>query len=272
MNTNTRFEQFIREKQYLLNVSPCTVSWYRHALKWLPCENPNKDELFDMVIRMRERGLKPTGCNAAIRAINCYLRWSGSEMHVKPLREPQEPLPVFTEGQVALLLSFRPSGLQCAATHVLTLLLLDTGIRISEALRIRREDIDENNLLLTIRGKGGKCRIIPFSYGLRKRLHLSATQVLFPFGRCLALRRVKALCRKLGFEPPPRTLHAFRHTFAVNYIRRGGSVFHLQKMLGHSSLEMSRRYANLQVGDLQMVHERISLLSPYRGRRAGGLS
>jgi len=60
----------------------------------------------------------------------------------------------------------------------------------------------------------------------------------------------------------PRTLHTFRHTFATNYLRRGGSVFHLQKMLGHTSLEMSLRYVNLQVEDLQRVHQQVSLLSP----------
>src|SRR5258706_183254 len=76
-----------------------------------------------------------------------------------------------------------------------------------------------------------------------------------------ALHDVKRLCKRLGFEPPARTLHAFRHTFAVNYLRRGGSTFHLQKSLGHTSLEMSRRYANLTTEDLSAVHARISLLS-----------
>jgi integrase/recombinase XerD len=47
----------------------------------------------------------------------------------------------------------------------------------------------------------------------------------------------------------------------VNYLRRGGSVFHLQKVLGHSTLEMTRRYANLMTEDLQAMHERVSLLS-----------
>ena len=75
------------------------------------------------------------------------------------------------------------------------------------------------------------------------------------------LRDVKLLCGRLGFVPPGRTLHSFRHTFAVNYLRRGGSVFHLQKVLGHSTLEMTKRYCNLVTSDLQAVHQRISLLA-----------
>jgi integrase/recombinase XerD len=74
-------------------------------------------------------------------------------------------------------------------------------------------------------------------------------------------RDVRRLCRIFGFEPPARTLHAFRHTFAVNYLRRGGSTFHLQKSLGHTTLEMTRRYANLTTDDLSAVHRQISLLS-----------
>ncbi len=72
---------------------------------------------------------------------------------------------------------------------------------------------------------------------------------------------VKQLCEDFGFIAPSRKLHAFRHIFAVNYLRRDGSVFHLQKVLGHSMLEMTRRYANLVTADLQAVHERLSLLA-----------
>jgi integrase/recombinase XerD len=67
--------------------------------------------------------------------------------------------------------------------------------------------------------------------------------------------------RSVGFDAPERTLHAFRHTFAINYLRKGGSVFHLQKVLGHSSLEMTRRYVNLITEDLQVIHQRVSLLA-----------
>src|SRR5258708_4094424 len=104
------FEQFIRERRYLQNISPSTVSWYSHALKWLPTESPTQAELKETVLRMREKGLKATGCNAAIRAINAYLHWSSqpsrkcgagcTHPRVLSLKEPEIVLPTFTTAQV----------------------------------------------------------------------------------------------------------------------------------------------------------------------------
>jgi integrase/recombinase XerD len=68
-----RHEDFIRERQYVMNVSPATIRWYTSALKWLDAEAPTQEESTRLVVRMRERGLKATGCNAATRAINAYL-------------------------------------------------------------------------------------------------------------------------------------------------------------------------------------------------------
>ena len=190
------------------------------------------------------------------------------------MKAPIEVLPTFTEQQIRLLVAWKPKGKYQRRLHLFVLFLLDTGCRISEALGLRVSEIDFDNLLVTLDGKGRKQRVVPFSFELRKALFRYCTDcnrkpesLLFAnctetlLGRRNILRDVKLLCPKLGFKPPARTLHAFRHTFAVNYLRWGGSVFHLQKVLGHSSLEMTRRYANLVTADLQAVHERVSLLS-----------
>ncbi len=280
-----RFEQFIRERQFLSNVTPSTVEWYQNSLKWLPSDSPTQDDLKDAVLRMREKGLKPSGCNSAIQALNCYAHWAsvgadskcGSGCRhpkVTQLKVPQLVLPTFTPQQVRLLLTWKPKGKYQRRLHLVILFLLDSGCRISEALGLRVREIDFENMLATLDGKGRKQRVVPFSFELRKAMFryckefsrtpdslLFANRTQTKLGRRNVLRDVKLLCKRLGFGPPARTLHAFRHTFAVNYLRRGGSVFHLQKVLGHSSLEMTRRYANLVTEDLQKVHEQVSLLS-----------
>jgi len=157
--------------------------------------------------------------------------------------------------------------------QVLMLTLFDTGCRISEVLGCRWSDCDFDNCLLKVMGKSRKERLVPFSVELRRQPYklridsgqypefLFATASGRPLSARNVLRGVKRLCIRLCVEAPERTVHAIRHTFAVEYLRRGGSVFRLQQALGHSSLEMSRRYANLQTADLQAVHRRISLLA-----------
>src|SRR6267378_7270444 len=93
-----RHQEFIKYKTYLQNVSPATLRWYTHAFNWLPVELPTQGELNNVVVHMREAGLKATGTNAVIRALNHYLHWnSGStakcgagctHLHVRPLKEP----------------------------------------------------------------------------------------------------------------------------------------------------------------------------------------
>ena len=65
------FNDFIRERRYLNNVSPATISWYTHAFKWLPANRQHKEQLKDTVLRMREKGLKETGCNCRNPRYQC---------------------------------------------------------------------------------------------------------------------------------------------------------------------------------------------------------
>lgn len=281
-----RFDAFIRERKYLHNVTPATEEWYRQSLKWLESESPTQPELNRLVVEMRAKGRNASGCNCSIRAINAYLHWNtGSECkcgaacnhpRIRQLKEPKTVLPTFTTTHVKLLVTWKPKAksLYQRRLHLLALILLDTGARISEALALRVRDVDLENLLVTLDGKGRKQRLVPFSFALRKVLFrfikdfskkpddlLLSTQAGTVLSRDNMRRDVGLLCKHLGFAHPPRALHCFRHTFAVNYLRRGGSVFHLQKVLGHTSLEMTRRYANLVTVDLQAVHEKVSLLS-----------
>lgn len=281
MPLDPRFEQFIQERKYLVNVSPRTIEWYRASLRWLPTPEPTDTDLKNMVMRMREKGRKASGVNCACRAINSYLHWASGastkchagcvHLKVPKLKEEQRILPTFTTDDVRRFVRFRPKGFQQSRAHVFVLLLLDTGARKSEALGLRWDEVDMDNMLLKLHGKGAKDRLVPFSFELRRHLYhwrkISRWDLVFPtrngmsIERRNGLRAVHCLCERLGIKRPERTIHALRHTFAVNYLRRGGSVFHLQKVLGHSSLEMTRRYANLVTEDLQAVHERVSLLS-----------
>jgi len=274
------FADFIKHRKYFVCVSPATLGWYEYCFGWIP-ENPSQADLQNAVISMNERGLKPTGINSAITCWNAYTHWLASPetkcgqgcKHPKlaRLKEPQNNLPVYSEQQIHRLVAYKPSTAELR-THLIMLFLFDVGARISEVLSLCADAIDFDNLLVRLDGKGGKTRIVPFSAELRKRLvrHIAdapGNRLVFitrngtKLGRRNVLRNVKTLCRKVGFEPPARTLHAARHSYASNYLRRGGNALALQRTLGHADLTTTQRYCHLAVADLQAVHERVSLLS-----------
>jgi len=221
---------------------------------------------------LRQSGLKETGVNACARAINCYLKSIGSPAHIRKLREPSFIPPTFTDQQVQAIIKFKPRTIYERRTQLAMLILFDTGARISEILSLRRANCDFENLLLTLFGKGRKQRVLPISIELRRQLFrhcetmqltdfVLSTQDGRPVNRNVILRQVKELCRTLGFEPPIRTLHATRSTFATGYLRHGGNALMLQRVLGHSTLAMTSRYVALQTADLSGAHERLSLLN-----------
>lgn len=129
-------------------------------------------------------------------------------------------------------------------------------------------------MLITVKGKGEKYRVVPMSLELRKVLFRWLAKhdypLLFPTRDGVkqrqrnVLRDMKRLGKRLGVTGVRFSFHTLRHTFALNYIRNGGDLFRLQRILGHSTLEMTRRYVNLQTADLQAVHDKLSLLSKAR--------
>jgi integrase/recombinase XerD len=157
--------------------------------------------------------------------------------------------------------------------YVLMLLLFDTGIRVSEAANIQISDIYWKERQIKIFGKGRKERLVPFSKTLARHLRdyisirgLLNHDYLFvnidnnpfqPRGIQQALKDYGIAAGIKGVRVSP---HTFRHTFAKNWIMNGGDVFSLQKILGHTSLEVVRMYVNLFSADVLEKHDLYSPL------------
>jgi integrase/recombinase XerD len=266
------FETFLTERRYLKGICERTVDYYRDCFRQFG-NNPTPDEdyLKQFVIRMRERGMKETSCNDYIRGINAYLKWAGSSLKIQKVKEPKHVLPTYSEQDIQRLVQWKPNDWFGRRLHLLVLCLIDSGARINELLTLRWRQVDLDNMLVTFDGKGAKQRIVPFSIELRRHLYKWKQEGTHDLVFCTktgvalthrnTMHSVVGICHRLKVNLPERSLHAFRHTFALNYLRRGGSVFHLQRVLGHATLEMTRRYVNLTTEDLQQEHERVSVLS-----------
>ncbi len=257
------FEQFLKDKIFLCNLSPRTIDSYRQAFAAFVKHKGelSKTGLKNFVINMREAGLSPGGCNVYIRSINSFLTWLHENGHCEPLRikqlpKPQTVIKVFSEQHIQALIRFKPKDQYEKRIHTLICLLIDTGARIDEGLSAQVSNVDLDNLIVKVRGKGNKERLLPISVEMRKILWVYITRhrfkvpsdYLFPTrdGNKMeyknALRDIKAICKTLGVEGVRLSPHGFRHFFSCNYMRRGGEIYRLSRLLGHTSVRTTEIY------------------------------
>jgi len=149
--------------------------------------------------------------------------------------------------------------------------LVDSGIRATELCELKLDDI--SSVTLKVHGKGDREREVPLSDRswrammdyLHSRDHAD-DHALFVSARGRALTRsgLYQVLRKLGESVGVERAypHRMRHTFAINYLRNGGDVYTLMKILGHSSMEMTKKYLAIANADIEVAHRRAS---PVKG-------
>jgi integrase/recombinase XerD len=272
----TKWEEFVEEKKYLTNVTNKTLKHYRYAYgawsRWLPQDPKDINEavLKHLVIELQKTGISPITVNTYLRPLKTYLKWLGTSLKVPSLIEPKLTPRIFTPDQVQKLLELHPRGVASRRVALAIAIVADTGLRADEMLELRSDDIDLDGCLLRVRlGKGRKDRLLPISIALRRRLYLymkGITGPLFATRRKTvwayhnSLRDLKEYCKRLNISGPKVSWHSFRHSFATNYIRQGGDVMMLSRILGHTTLAMTMRYVHLQTEDLRAVHDRRTML------------
>jgi len=278
MDIQKLFAQCLREKQFLCGVSANHLTFLKYSFQAFHLEELTEAHLKQRIIELSQE--KTPGCvNAYIRGISSFLSWCAENGHCPPiklkaLKQQQRVLKTFTDDQIQVFLKWRPKTLTEKRMKVLICLLLDTGMRISEALALNTDALDFGNLLIKIRGKGDKERLIPMSAELRKMLFtfirdldspvLFATSTGLRWTKNGALKGFDRLCKRLGISGFEGAFHAFRRYYARNYVRQGGNLFYLQASLGHASLNMTRKYVQVETEDLQKMHVKTSPLSRLR--------
>jgi len=152
-------------------------------------------------------------------------------------------------------------------------LLLDSGLRISEALALTPSDVDiENRRVFIQHGKGQKQRIVPMGprtartilgyIRLRTQITTSSTRLFLveggnPMNRRHAHQQIARIAKRAGIDEPVGP-HRLRHTCALWFLRRGGDAFSLQQLLGHATLEMTKRYVSMTAADISEAHAKFA--------------
>jgi site-specific recombinase XerD len=274
------FDRFLQERTYLKGVSPETLRYYRWVRRaFLPIlTQPTKTAMMERIQAMLAEGISPVSVNTYLRGFRAYINWLHQEGHLKEvfkvqmLKTEQKVIQALSSEMVNRILKFSPQTTNDRRIHVFICLLLDSGIRLSEALALRKDDIDFDNMVLKIHGKGNKQRLVPISVEGRKIIYKfsSRQKEAFLFGtrngntisKRNADRDMKVLGRKLNITGVRFSPHTLRHTFACEYLRRGGNLEFLRRILGHNSILTTQKYLrSLGVQDLQAVHNGLTLLS-----------
>jgi len=178
----------------------------------------------------------------------------------------------------------RPGKRECSNTlnsstrsRGIVLLLLDTGIRASELCDLKESNTDMSNRRILVLGKGAKERMIPFSAVTANALwHYQSTRPvpqdnldrMFLTAEGHAMRRddLIKLCYRIGERAGVLDCHPhrFRHTFAISFLRNGGNAYALQSILGHTTMEMVRRYLAIAQADIEQAHRQASPVANWR--------
>ncbi len=162
------------------------------------------------------------------------------------------------------------------------LLLYGAGLRIGEALGLKRRDAPaQGQEALLITGKGGKQRLVPLLPAVVDAVqdYLAACPYtvapdgplfLGQRGGALGPRQVQqrmAELRGLLGLPESATPHALRHSFATHLLAGGGDLRTIQELLGHASLSTTQRYTEVDVAGLMSVYERAHPRARTRPKR-----
>ena len=227
----------------------------------------------------RSQGLGPQGVQRAVAAIRSFYRYLEREnladgAAVRAVRSPRLPRTLprpLSEMDAARAIEEAGESKEpwiAARNAALITLLYGTGLRISEALSLKRGDAPLGETL-TILGKGRKERAVPVLAAVREAV--DAYVKLCPFapaksaplfvsrrGKSMSAREAQALMQhlrgRLGLSASA-TPHALRHSFATHLLRNGGDLRAVQELLGHASLSTTQKYTEVEGARVLAIYD-----------------
>jgi site-specific recombinase XerD len=230
----------------------------------------------EYMINLEDTGHNSGGIHASFRVMRTFLNWYENEAEPEgwknPIRKVKAPKieleqlePCDITAVNAILDTCTGRDFVSLRDRAILYLLLDTGLRANEAVMLDVEDLDpiRGNILVRC-GKGRKPRTVFIGKKTRKviRAYLRERESdgpalwLTDTGERMAYEGLRQMVRRrserAGVQQP--TLHSFRRFFALAYLRNGGDIFTLQKLMGHSDLQILRRYLNQIDEDLERGH------------------
>ncbi|MEH7354818.1 tyrosine-type recombinase/integrase [Neobacillus drentensis] len=286
------YEKFMWYKR-AEGLAPRTLEEYELHFRWfidyLKGDIPKEQMVPELFLKYfhymaHERELAPYTVN--IRTMRAFLRWCYLEEHIdtpiheklKLVKTEEDKIEALTVVEIkSLLNAFDTTTYVGFRDKVMVMVLLDTMVRISELLSIKRSNVDLKEGTIKLEApntKTRKGRTVPISKKTAKLLKEYMTEsedfgeeLLFLTydGREMVSNtwrtRLHEVADLSGVKKAVRP-HILRHIGALLYIMNGGDPFSLQKILGHTTMEMTRKYIQMTDVDIRKQH---NFYSPLKG-------
>ena len=291
------FEMFVTS-QTAKGVADITIRNYRYNMKnmknYFDAERPfdavTKRDIEAMVVAMRKAGLAHNTIATYNRMLKTFYNWCNAEnlstLTIAPIKEKETVKETYTDEELQRLLQRPDKSCDFGEFRcwVIVNFLLNCGCRASTIRNIQNKDVDLNAMQVTFRhNKNGKIQVIPLcslmANILREYIKICGGEpqdYLFcdVYGGMLtedALRHAIARYNKCrGIKST--SIHKFRHTFARKYLLDcGGNAFMLQKLMGHSTLNMTKHYCRIfdnDIGKDYDLHSPLTQLTKSKRKRS----
>jgi site-specific recombinase XerD len=215
--------------------------------------------------RARPRKLAPATIARKLAAVKAFLRHALGKERVpdasfaprRPLRLPDAPRPQEVDRELEAIEGEGPLAVR---NRTLVELVYSAGLRSQEAVDLDLADVDFDQELVHVRGKGGKERVVPLGEEASHRLavYLREARPELARGAENALF-LSARGRRLDTSTLRRLLphpHRLRHAFATHLLEGGADLRTIQELLGHSSLSTTQMYSHVDSKRLRKVYDR----------------
>lgn len=226
-----------------------------------------------------------------VQVLKGFFNWCFSEelIKVNPAAKLENPnvasyiIPTFDESQIdALLAACDVKTSLGYRDHTIMLVLLDTGIRLSELCGLKLEDIHRD--YIRVFGKGEKEREVGISSEVAQHIWKYVNKFRDPYdesehfvflnryGKPLTdsgiAQTIADIGKRAGLSGIRVSPHTFRHTYAVMYLDNGGDVYKLSRTLGHSEIGTTEEYLkNFKSRDARKDHDNYSPVARLRSRK-----
>jgi site-specific recombinase XerD len=272
------FDLYVQEKE-MYNLASGTIQNAHTICAWLLDEHGadvvGPDPFKAALVEFRGRGVKPSTLSFYYRTLAKFAKFCNDAGYTDPIKIPALPEPApavahLTPPQVSVVLaSFNLGKFNGLRNNAIIRLLFDSGIRRGELLGINEDDVLWGRNMIKIHRKGGRDGFAHMCAATKRHLWNYEKQArprrngaglfISNGGKRLTPNGLRMVFKRLPqFDGVKLTPHTLRHSFAVNALLAGMDQISLSHILGHTSLDMTRRYVQLAPGERQNQHAKFT--------------